>query len=279
MPYPSISFEFFPPLSASKLGDLVESARLLLTVNPEFFSVTFGAGGGTTDSTFDTVVSLKESLQVPVAPHISCTNISKGKVFSILDSYLEAGLDRLVVLRGDKPSGVPAASDFPFASDLIEQIRSKYGTSFFLDVAAYPEMHPESASPKTEMLNFQKKVRSGADRAITQYFFNCDAYFRFLDDCERYGIDVPIIPGLMPITDAAGLRRFSAKCGAEIPRWISKRMDEYSDNGEVLREFGVDVLTQISSRLIEEGAPGIHFFTLNKMDSVRKICANLDLTS
>ena len=279
MPYPSISFEFFPPLSVSKLGDLVESARLLLTVNPEFFSVTFGAGGGTTDSTFDTVVSLKESLQVPVAPHISCTNISKGKVFSILDSYLEAGLDRLVVLRGDKPSGVPAASDFPFASDLIELIRSKYGTSFFLDVAAYPEMHPESASPKTEMLNFQKKVRSGANRAITQYFFNCDAYFRFLDDCERYGIDVPIIPGLMPITDAAGLRRFSAKCGAEIPRWISKRMDEYSDNGEVLREFGVDVLTQISSRLIEEGAPGIHFFTLNKMDSVRKICANLDLTS
>ena len=279
MPHPSISFEFFPPLSVSKLGDLVESARLLLRVNPEFFSVTFGAGGGTTDSTFDTVVSLKESLQVPVAPHISCTNISREKVFSILDSYLEAGLDRLVVLRGDKPSGVPAASDFPFASDLIELIRSKYGTSFFLDVAAYPEMHPESASPKTEMLNFQKKVRSGADRAITQYFFNCDAYFRFLDDCERYGIDVPIIPGLMPITDAAGLRRFSAKCGAEIPRWISKRMDEYSDNGEALREFGVDVLTQISSRLIEEGAPGIHFFTLNKMDSVLKICANLDMIS
>tara|TARA_Y100001935_G_scaffold242605_1_gene233183 strand:- start:1128 stop:1901 length:774 start_codon:yes stop_codon:yes gene_type:complete len=255
----------------------MKSASLLVRVKPEFFSVTFGAGGGTTDLTFETALSLKESLHCPVAPHISCRNISKEKVFSILGSYLEAGLERLVVLRGDQPSGSPAASDFPFASDLIELIRRKYGSSFFLDVAAYPEIHPESASPKSEMLNFRKKVQAGADRAITQYFFNCDAYFRFVDDCQKYGIDIPIIAGLMPITDATGLRRFSNNCGAEIPRWISKRMDEYSDNREALEDFGVDVLTQITTRLLEAGAPGIHFFTLNKTDSVLKICANLDL--
>ena len=277
MSYPSISFEFFPPRNPQKLVELMKSASLLVRVKPEFFSVTFGAGGGTTDLTFETALSLKENLHCPVAPHISCRNISKEKVFSILGSYLEAGLERLVVLRGDQPSGSPAASDFPFASDLIELIRRKYGSSFFLDVAAYPEIHPESASPKSEMLNFRKKVQAGADRAITQYFFNCDAYFRFVDDCQKYGIDIPIIAGLMPITDATGLRRFSNNCGAEIPRWISKRMDEYSDNREALEDFGVDVLTQITTRLLEAGAPGIHFFTLNKTDSVLKICANLDL--
>ena len=278
MSYPSISFEFFPPQSPQKLQELTQSASLLLKVKPEFFSVTFGAGGGTTDLTFETALSLKDSLHCPVAPHISCTNISKEKVFSILDSYLEAGLQRLVVLRGDQPSGGAAASDFPFASDLIELIRRKYESSFFLDVAAYPEIHPESASPKSEMLNFRKKVRAGADRAITQYFFNCDAYFRFVDDCQKYGIDIPIIAGLMPITDATGLCRFSSKCGAEIPRWILKRMDEYSDNSEALIDFGVDVLTQISTRLLEEGVPGIHFFTLNKPCPVLKICANLGLS-
>ena len=277
MSYPSISFELFPPRGPQKLEALIKSARLLSRIKPEFFSITFGAGGGTTDLTFETALSLKENLHFPVAPHISCTNISREKVFSILDSYLEAGLDRLVVLRGDQPSGIPAASDFPFASDLIELIRHKYESSFFLDVAAYPEIHPESVSPKSEILNFRKKVQSGADRAITQYFFNCDAYFRFVDDCQKYGIDIPIIAGLMPINDAIGLRRFSDKCGAEIPRWISKRLDEYSDNMEALRDFGVDVLTQMSTRLLEEGVPGIHFFTLNKTDSVQQICANLEL--
>ena len=278
LPYPKISFEFFPPREIQKLEGLIDTASLLNRMKPEFFSVTFGAGGGTTDLTFETARSLKESLHCPVAPHISCTYISKEKISSILDSYLEAGLDRLVVLRGDQPSGVPAAGDFSFASDLIELIRRKYGSSFFLDVAAYPEIHPESANLKSEMLNFRKKVQAGADRAITQYFFNCDAYFRFVDDCQKYGIDIPIIAGLMPITDATGLCRFSSKCGAEIPRWILKRMDEYSDNSEALIDFGVDVLTQISTRLLEEGVPGIHFFTLNKPRSVLKICANLGLS-
>ena len=277
MSKPPISFEFFPPRAIDGIDNLLEAAKILQTTEPEFFSVTFGAGGGTTDLTFDTASAIQRKEGIEVAPHISCTNITRDKICEILDSYLAAGMKRLVVLRGDKPSGIPTASDFPFASDLVRLVRRKYGKSFFIDVAAYPEMHPESSNLNSEMLNFREKVDSGANRAITQYFFNCDAYFRFLDDCERYGVDVPVIAGLMPITDSAGLRRFSERCGAEIPRWILRRMDEYSNDVEALQDFGVEVLSQMSARLIDAGVPGIHFFTLNKTKAVLKICDNLNI--
>jgi len=273
----SISFEFFPPRNEHGIKELVNSAKTLRTFKPEYFSVTFGAGGGTTKLTFDTSKALLTDTDVEVAPHISCTNIGEEVVFSVLNSYLEAGMRRLVVLRGDKPSGMPLFTDFPFASDLIQLIRKEYGASFFIDVAAYPEMHPESPSLHSDMSNFRTKVESGADRAITQFFFNCDAYFRFLDDCEKYGVDVPVIAGLMPITESKGLRRFSERCGTEIPRWILNRMEHYEEDSSSLQKFGVDVLSRMCSTLIDGGVPGLHFFTLNKTYSVSRICANLGL--
>ncbi|MEC9248741.1 MAG: methylenetetrahydrofolate reductase [Pseudomonadota bacterium] len=172
---------------------------------------------------------------------------------------------------------MPLFTDFPFASDLIQLIRKEYGASFFIDVVAYPEMHPESPSLHSDMSNFRTKVESGADRVITQFFFNCDAYFRFLDDCEKYGVDIPVIAGLMPITESKGLRRFSERCGTEIPRWILNRMEHYEEDSSSLQEFGVDVLSRMCSTLIDGGVPGLHFFTLNKTYSVSRICANLGL--
>ena len=274
---PLISFEFFPPRDGQKIKDLVADAELLRTFYPEFFPATFGVDGGGTTLTADTAVALHEGIGVEVVPHISCVNLSTDQARSVLNTYQEVGMQRLVVLRGDKPSWIPVANDFPYASDLVQFVRNEYQSSFPLDVAAYPEAHPEATSAGIDMLNFRKKVESGADRTITQYFFNCDAYFRFVDGCARYGVDIPIIPGLLPITSVVGLKRFSDLCGVEIPRWISKRIEEYCDDIRSLQDFGMDVVSRMGSRLLEGGAPGLYFFTLNRVDSVYRICANLNL--
>ena len=227
--------------------------------------------------TCDTAVALQSNTELAVAPHISGAVLDRNQVGTALSGYFDTGMRRLVVLRGDIPSGIPPTTDFCYASELVKFVKDKYEETFFIDVAAYPEVHTEAKSSKEDLVNFKRKVDAGANGAITQYFFNCDAYFRFVNDCHKVGADIPIIAGLMPITEAVGLIRFSEKCGAEIPRWVLKSLVDYADDPRSLESFGIDVLCRICSRLFEERAPGLHFFTLNKIKPVSQICLNLGL--
>lgn len=267
MASPPISFEFFPPRTAEQQLTLESTWQKLAPLNPAYLSVTFGAGGSTLDATYETVKSLRRSTAVPVAPHISCMVKSREVLLAMLQSYRVMGIDRLVVLRGDRPDGMTGPGPFQYASELVAFIRSEFGGHFHIEVACYPEFHPESASPQDELRYFKQKVEAGANGAITQYFYNADCYFRFLDDCHRMGIDIPVTAGIMPITNYRQLARFSAICGAEIPRWISRRLEGYGDDGAAIREFGLDVVTRLCEQLKAGGAPGFHIYTLNRANA------------
>ncbi|MDY6830122.1 MAG: methylenetetrahydrofolate reductase [NAD(P)H] [Pseudomonadota bacterium] len=267
---PCLSFEFFPPKTPVGHQKLLDAADHLASYRPEFFSVTYGAGGSTRDGTLNTVLALRE-LGHEVAPHLSFSGNDRDEVHELLQRYRQAGIRRVVALRGDAPSGMGAAQRL-YARDLVAFIRAEFGTAFSLEVAAYPEVHPESKSAETELRHFAEKVAAGADGAITQYFFSPDAYFRFLDECERQGVGVPIVPGIMPITNHERLVRFSDACGAEIPRWIRKRLETFGDDTNGLIEFGAEVVTRLCEQLLAGGAPGLHFYTLNQSEPSARLC-------
>jgi methylenetetrahydrofolate reductase (NADPH) len=265
-----VSFEFFPPNTPEGLAKLRETRRALAALEPEFFSVTFGAGGSTRDKSLGVVDEIATEGH-SVAPHLSCVGATREGIAELLEHWRARGVRRLVALRGDLPSGMVDAGEFRHASDLVAFVRERTGDWFHIEVAAYPEVHPQAASPAADLSAFVHKVRAGADAAITQYFFNADAYFRFVDAARARGVTVPIVPGIMPITNYTQLARFSDACGAEIPRWIRLRLAGFADDVESLRAFGHDVVTALCVRLLEGGAPGIHFYTLNQPGPSRAI--------
>jgi methylenetetrahydrofolate reductase (NADPH) len=267
VPTPPISFEFFPPRNAEQRLVLESTWQKLAPLKPHYLSVTFGAGGSTLDATRATVNALIRETGVPVAPHISCMARSRELIRDLLQGYRDDGVRRLVVLRGDRPEGVAGAGPFQYANELVQFVRTEFGDAFHIEVACYPEFHPESPSPQTELEFFRRKVEAGADSAITQYFYNADSYFRFVDDCRRAGIGIPVTPGIMPITNYRQLSRFSAMCGAEIPQWIRRRLEAFGEDAASIREFGLDVVASLCERLIEGGAPGLHIYTLNRANA------------
>lgn len=269
-----ISFEFFPPKTAEGIDKLRETRKELARFNPEFFSVTFGAGGSTRDRTMETVLQIqREGFQA--APHISCISSSKAEIRDLLHTYQAQGIQRLVALRGDVPSGEVSAGDFRYASELVEFIRAETGSHFHIEVAAYPEFHPEAKTPAADLQNLKRKMDAGANSAITQYFYNADAYFRFVDQCDDLGITIPIVPGIMPIYNITQLARFSSICGAEIPRWLKLRLEEYGDDMASLRALGVDVVSELCEMLLAGGAPSLHFYTLNQSATIAAIINNI----
>ena len=268
------SFEFFPPKTAEGMATLRDARAELAKFNPEFFSVTFGAGGSTRDRTMDTVLDIQQQ-GLPAAPHISCISSSKEEIRGLLQAYQASGIKRLVALRGDLPSGEVSAGDFRYASELVAFIRAETGQHFHIEVAAYPEFHPEAKSPAADVLNLKRKIDAGANSAITQYFYNADAYFHFIDQCGAAGINVPIVPGIMPIDNITQLARFANVCGAEIPRWLRLRLEEYGDDMPSLRAFGIDVVTDLCETLRVFGAPSLHFYTLNRAGVISNIIGNL----
>lgn len=268
------SFEFFPPKTLEGIEKLRETRKQLGQYQPEFFSVTFGAGGSTRDRTMDTVLEIQtEGLQA--APHISCISSSREEIRDLLNAYKAKGINRLVTLRGDVPSGEVSAGDFKYAADLVAFIRAETGDHFHIDVAAYPEFHPESRTPLADVQNLKRKMDAGANAAITQYFYNADAYFRFMDLCESHGITMPIVPGVMPIYNITQLARFSSVCGAEIPRWLKMRLEEYGDDMASLRAFGIDVVSELCETLSVWGVPSLHFYTLNQSGVISQILDNI----
>ena len=270
-----ISFEFFPPKTIEGVEKLRETRLQLAKFKPEFFSVTFGAGGSTRDRTMETVLEIQQE-GFSAAPHISCVSSSKAEIRGLLQSYQAQGIKRLVTLRGDVPSGEVCVGDFRYALDLVEFIRAETGNHFHLEVAAYPEFHPEAKTPAADIFNLKRKIDAGANSAITQYFYNADAYFRFMDQCAAAGIDVPVVPGIMPIYNITQLARFSNICGAEIPRWLKMRLEEYGDDMASLRSFGVDVVSELCATLQAVGVPGLHFYTLNQAGIISSIIQNIN---
>ena len=269
-----ISFEFFPPKTADGIANLRETRQQLALLNPEFFSVTFGAGGSTTDRTKDTVFEIQAEGHQS-APHISCISSSKEEIRALLNAYKAKGIKRLVTLRGDVPSGEVSVGDFKYANELVTFIREHSDDWFHLEVGAYPEFHPEAISAAKDMANFKRKIDAGANSAITQYFYNADAYFRFVESCQLNGVDIPIVPGIMPIYNYTQLARFSDICGAEIPRWLRLRLEAYADDLPSLRALGVDVVSELCERLLAWGAPSLHFYTLNQAGTITNIVHNL----
>lgn len=271
-----LSFEFFPPNTPEGARKLREVRARLAALAPSFFSVTYGAGGATRDKTMATVDEIAaEGHQV--APHLSCIGATRESVAELLDTYRARGIRRLVALRGDLPSGMVDTGDFRYASDLVAFIRTQSGDAFHIEVAAYPEVHPQARSADDDLRAFVTKMKAGADSAITQYFYNADAYFRFRDDAQRAGVDAPIFPGIMPINNFVQLARFSDACGAEIPRWIRMRLAGYGDDLASIRAFGLEVVCGLCSRLLEGGAPGLHLYTLNQADAAERIVQALRL--
>ena len=271
-----INFEFFPPKTEAGQAKLVAVANVLADEQPEFFSVTYGAGGSTRDGTRRTVLQLNNEVGVPAAPHLSCVGDSREDLRTLLNDYRAQGIQRIVALRGDLPSGMGHASgELRYANELVEFIRAETGDHFKLEVAAYPESHPQAPNFETDLKNFIRKAKAGADSAITQYFFNADCYFHFVDRVRQAGVDIPIIPGIMPITNYSKLARFSDACGAEIPRWIRKQLEAYGDDSDSIKAFGTEVNSQLCERLIEGGAPGLHFYTLNQAEPTVAVLRNL----
>jgi methylenetetrahydrofolate reductase (NADPH) len=271
-----LSFEFFPPNTSEGARKLREVRARLAALSPSFFSVTYGAGGATRDKTMATVDEIAaEGHQV--APHLSCIGATRESVAELLDTWRARGIRRLVALRGDLPSGMVDTGDFRYASDLVAFIRAHSGDAFHIEVAAYPEVHPQARSADDDLRAFVTKMKAGADSAITQYFYNADAYFRFRDDAQRAGVSAPIFPGIMPINNFVQLARFSDACGAEIPRWIRMRLAGYGDDLASIRAFGLEVVCGLCSRLLEGGAPGLHLYTLNQADAAERIVQALRL--
>lgn len=259
---PKFSFEFFPPKTEEGMAKLRETVKQLAQFKPTFFSVTFGAGGSTQEGTLAAVLDIRAAGHA-AAPHISCIGSTRENIRAVIQRYKEAGIKHTVALRGDLPSGMAVAGEFRYASDLVEFIRAETGDHFHIEVAAYPEYHPQSRYAHEDMKNFKRKIDAGANSAMTQYFYNADAYFHFVDEVRAMGVEVPIVPGVMPIASFSQLARFSDACGAEIPRWIRRKMESYGDDTKSIRAFGLDVVTDLSARLLEGGAPGLHFYTLN----------------
>ncbi len=272
------SFELFPPKTEEGMEKLKTQVKKLARINPLYVSVTFGAGGSTQQRTFQSVEWLV-SEGIEAAPHISCISSSAAEIVEILNRYKDQGIRRLVTLRGDLPSGtgLGGRGELNYANELVALIRREFGDYFHIEVAAYPEFHPQAANARADLNNFKRKVDAGANAAITQYFYNADAYFRFVDSCEKMDIGIPIVPGIMPITNFSSLSRFSDACGAEIPRWIRKRLEAYADDVESIRAFGVDVVSELCRRLLDHGAPGLHFYTMNQSAATLKIWDNLAL--
>lgn len=272
------SFEFFPPKTAEGKEKLQGVRDELARRKPDFFSVTYGAGGSTQERTIDTVLKFQDQ-GIATAPHLSCVGSTKENISSLLDLYKEHGVSRIVALRGDLPSGMGGdAGELKYANELVEFIREHSGDHFNLEVAAYPEFHPQAPSAEADLLNFKKKVDAGANSAITQYFFNADSYFYFIDRIEAMGINIPIVPGIMPITNYSNLVRFSDMCGAEIPRWIKKQLEAYADDSASILKFGEEVVTRMCETLLKAGVPGIHFYTMNQANPTLRIWDNLGLS-
>ena len=273
----SLSIEFFPPKTAEGAEKLRAVRQALYVLKPQFCSVTYGAGGSTQAGTLST---LNEILAegVPAASHFSCIGATRDSVRQQLADFKAMGIRRLVALRGDLPSGYGGSGEFQYASDLVAFIRAETGQDFAIEVAAYPEIHPQAKSAEADLQAFATKVKAGADSAITQYFYNSDAYFRFVEDVQKLGVDVPIVPGIMPITSSSQLLRFSDACGAEIPRWIRLRLQGFGDDLASIKAFGLDVVTDLCDQLRSAGAPGLHFYSMNQSAATLAICRNLGLT-
>ena len=268
------SFEFFPPKTAEGVEKLRNTRAQLVPLKPRYVSVTFGAGGTTQQGTLDTVLEIQRD-GIEAAPHLSCVGSSRESIRAILQAYRDGGIRRIVALRGDMPSGMGEIGEFRYANELVDFIRAETGDWFHIEVAAYPEYHPQAKSPRHDLENFARKVKAGANSAITQYFFNADAYFRFVEDARAVGVDCPIVPGIMPITNYSQLMRFSEMCGAEVPRWVAKRLESFGDDRESIRAFGLDVVTSLCERLLASGVPGLHFYTLNAAAATKAICERL----
>jgi methylenetetrahydrofolate reductase (NADPH) len=271
------SFEFFPPKTEKGVANLRNTREELARLKPRFFSVTFGAGGSTRERTFETVCDIQRESGIEASPHLSCIGSTKENIRDILNLYIKENIHHIVALRGDLPSGMGLPGEFRYANELVEFIRAETGDHFHIEVAAYPEVHPQAPNADADLANFKRKVDAGADSAITQYFFNPYAYFHFVDRCEKLAVDIPIVPGIMPITNYTQLARFSDMCGAEIPRWIRKRLEAYGDNKDAIRDFGEEVVTEMCRALLDAGAPGLHFYTMNQAGPSKAIWKNLGL--
>lgn len=270
----TFSFEFFPPKTEQGMQNMADARDALAKFFPEFYSVTFGAGGSTRDRTMDAVLAIQDA-GYHAAPHISCISSTKDEIKVLINAYKEKGIKRLVTLRGDMPSGLVSGGDFKYANELVSFIREETGNHFHLEVAAYPEFHPEAKSPADDLKHLKNKIDAGADSVITQYFYNADAFFRFREQCDKLGITVPIIPGVMPIYNFTQLSRFSNVCGAEIPRWLAKRLEEYGDDADSLQAFGIDVVSQLCETMQSNGVSNMHFYTLNRASVVAEIISNI----
>ena len=271
-----VSFEFYPTKTEQGAIKLERNALLLAQYKPEFFSVTYGAGGSTRDRTLETVLATQEHTCIATVPHLSCVGDSKAQLKQLLNLYMDQGINRIVALRGDLPSGMGRGlGELNYASDLVEFIRLETGDYFHIEVAAYPEVHPQSISMEKDLLHFKQKIAAGADSAITQYFFNADSYFYYLDRVQAMGIDVQVVPGIMPITNYFRLARFSDACGAEIPRWMRKQLEAYGDDIDSICKFGEEVVSGLCEKLLAGGAPGLHFYTLNQAGPCQAICDNM----
>ena len=271
---PAISFEFFPPQTSEGAEKLSLARQNLAALKPEFLSVTFGAGGSTQDRKLDTILQIQAE-GYEAAPHLSCVGGTRENIRNLLHHYKNAGIKRIVALRGDLPSGMASIGEFQYANELVAFIRAETGDHFHIEVAAYPEFHPQAKSAHDDMLNFKRKIEAGGNSAITQYFYNVDGYFRFVEAVQKMGVTAPIVPGIMPIMRYSQLARFSDACGAEIPRWMRKTMEGYGDDVESVQAFGRDVVTQLCEKLIAGGAPGLHFYTLNQANASIEILHRL----
>ena len=273
---PEVSIEFFPPQTPEGIEKLRGVRAQLATLKPKFFSVTYGAGGSTRERTFAIVKEIVAEGH-EAAPHLSCIGSTRASIREILDEYRSAGIRRIVALRGDLPSGTAEAGEFRYANELVEFIRAETGDHFSLEVAAYPEWHPQARFPRDDLANFVRKAKAGANSAITQYFYNADAYFHFVDEIRKLGIDIPVMPGIMPIVSFSKLARFSDACGAELPRWMRRKFEGLGDDTDAIRAFGLDVVTSLCERLLAGGAPGLHFYSMNQSALTLEICKRLGI--
>jgi len=272
----TFSFEFFPPRSAEGMSKLRTTRQQLAQFKPEFFSVTFGAGGTTREGTLATVLEIRNE-GYAAAPHLSCIGSTRDNIRAILNEYRNHGIRHIVALRGDMPSGMVEAGEFRYANELVSFIREEHGDHFHIEVAAYPEFHPQARSAEDDMNNFVRKVKAGANSAITQYFYNADAYFHFVDEAKALGVVIPIIPGIMPIVGFTKLARFSDACGAELPRWMRRKFEGLGDDTDAIRAFGLDIVTELCERLLAGGAPGLHFYSMNQSALTLEICKRLGI--
>jgi methylenetetrahydrofolate reductase (NADPH) len=270
----------FPPRTPEGVAKLPAVIGQLAAVRPDYFSVTYGAGGSDQDGTYQTIVAVVEHAGVEAAPHLTCVGSTKAHVAALLNRYREMGVKRIVALRGDLPATAMSAAapgDFHYANELVSFIRAEHGNHFTIEVAAYPEMHPQAASPSADFDHFRRKVEAGADAALTQLFYNADAYFHFMDRCQKAGITIPIVPGIMPITGYANTVKFCGGCGADLPRWVRLRLEEMENDKPALQEFGADVVSRLCQTLLAGGAPGLHFYTVNQAGPTLKLWKNLGL--